>query len=88
MSVNDQHLCSIIALAWLLHSLKREPVMTRQDCSTLTNLAMLSLHDVCAYTHGTIYQNMHAFYDLKLCILLQTKISECLHVVDLQFEPR
>ncbi|TNN63276.1 hypothetical protein EYF80_026527 [Liparis tanakae] len=34
---------SVSTLTWLLHSLKRGPVITRHDCSTVTSFTMLSL---------------------------------------------
>ncbi len=40
-----------VRLTWLLHSLKRGPVITRHDCSTVTNLTMLSLQGAGTYTH-------------------------------------
>lgn len=41
----------VVRLTWLLHSLKRGPVMTRQDCSTVTNLTMLWLQGGGIYTY-------------------------------------
>lgn len=40
-----------VTLTWLLHSLNRGPVSTRHDCSTVTNLTMLSLQGVGTCKH-------------------------------------
>lgn len=40
---NARGVKSVLTLTWLLHSLKRGPVITRHDCSTVTNFTMLSL---------------------------------------------
>lgn len=52
---------SVTALTLLLHSLNRGPVITRHDCSTVTNLTILSLQGAGIYTHTDfvyIYQSI------------------------------
>lgn len=65
---------SVITLTWLLHSLKRGPLITRHDCSTVTNLTMLLLQGAGIYTWtDTVFlhfsenylQIMHTLHDGK-----------------------
>lgn len=60
---------SVITLTWLLHSLKRGPVITWHDCSTVTNLIMLSLQGAVIYRYKS-NQCIYIFHNInmKWCI--------------------
>lgn len=69
---------SVISLTWLLHSLKMGLVITRHDCSTVTNLTMLSLQSAGIYTYknyfSVIYIYTHTRTYMKMAIFASQTI--------------